>query len=129
MCERLGFPWRGSGLRRGVCATGGGCSGWSTDTSSAGLVCGAGCCCCAGIGFSSTGADAGAGAGAGAGTGAGAGDAACGSMEAFPLFFRGAGATDGSFGSAVLRGLLDFFSSFGSLGLGLGPGFLRTAPD
>jgi hypothetical protein len=79
------------------------------------------------MGFSSTGT--GTGAGAGAGAGVGAGDAACDSMEAFVLLLRGAGAVAGSLGSAALRGFRGFFSSFGSLGLGFGPGFLRTAPD
>lgn len=114
MCERFGLLCRGSGLlnTRGACVTGGGCSGWSTGASSAGLVCGAGCCCTAG--FSST----------------GAGGVLCASSDAFVLLLRGAGADDGSLGSAGLRGFLGFFSSttFGSLGFGFGPGFLRTVP-
>jgi hypothetical protein len=113
MWERLGFPCRGSGLRRGVCVTSGDCSGWRTATGSAGLTCGAGCCCIK-AGFSST----------------GAGEAVCASNDAFPLLLRPrVGAAEGSLGSAGLRGFLGFFSSFGSLGLGFGPGFLRTAPD
>ena len=60
----------------------------------------------------------------------GGGSAACASSEALVLLLRGAGAALGSLGSAVLRGLLVFFSStvLGSLALGLGPGFLRTVP-
>ena len=99
--------------------TAGGCSGGSTETSSVGLVCGAGCCS---TGFSST--------TGGGGGGGGGGGADCASREAFVLLLRGAGAADGSLGSTGLRGFLVFFSSTvpGSLGFGFGPGFLRMVP-
>ena len=104
-----------------------GCSCLNTWGISMGFVCGGAGCCCSTLktGFSST--SAGTGAGAAAGTGAG--DAFCASNEALVLLLRGAGAALGSFGSAALRGFLGFFSgSLGSLGFGLGPGFLRTVP-
>lgn len=58
-----------------------------------------------------------------------AGGVGCASKDAFPLLLRVTGSTIISLGSAVLRGFLVFFSgAFGSLGFGLGPGFLRGWP-
>jgi hypothetical protein len=80
---------------------------------------GGGCCCWTGSSLTGVGVAAAAAAAA----------AACASMDALVRLLRGGGSTDGSLGSAGLRGFLGFFSgAFGSLGLGLGPGFLRTVP-
>jgi hypothetical protein len=92
-----------------------------TGVTSAGLVCGVGdacccggncCCCCMAVS-----------------SGAG-GAAACASNDALVRLLRVAGSAVASLGSAGLRGFRVLFSgAFGSLGLGLGPGFLRIAPD
>ena len=99
---------------RGVCVSTIG-SDWIAETSSAGLVCDAGCCST--DDFSSI----------------GIGVVVCASRNG-PVLLRGAGAAAyESLSPAVLRGLRRFsalfsFTAFGSLGFGFGPGFLRMVP-
>jgi hypothetical protein len=111
MWERFGLPCRGSALpsTRGACGIALACSGWGTETNTAGPVCCAGCC----ADFSSMSAGEG-----------------WASSEPFNLLFRGAGAALGSLGSTALRDFLGFFSSttIVSFGFGFGPGFLRGWP-
>lgn len=52
------------------------------------------------------------------------------SVDALVRLLRGAGSAFGSLGSAGFLGLRGFFSgALGSFGFGLGPGFLRGAPE